>query len=227
MEDRLMRWQPMPWPDKAKAPYLFADISSNNPSFNAPAYASAGHLMIMIKATQGISYVNPRWFEWVQAARAARLAVTHYHFCDGTAARTEADHFWRTIRPHFKRSCDRLVIDIENPALAQLGPNAASYLATLDSELARLSGLQAIGYTFKSALNPHLRIRSGKWLVAAWGNQWPAGMFRRLPNGTLWGWQFTDGQVGANGPRGLAGIGQCDISVLSPPIVSLIRRSQR
>lgn len=222
-----MIWQRMPHPSHAPERFLFADISSNNASFDAQKYASAGHLLIGIKATQGRGFVNPDWSAWVRDAHANRLAVLHYHFVDGSGAVSEANHFWMTARQHFDASRDRLAIDFENPALARLGAAAPGYLAEFDHQLHHLSGIHAIGYTFRSALSAALRVDSGKWWVAAFGNQWPAGARRRLPSGTLWAWQFTDGEIGADGPRGAAGIGRCDVSVLSPPIVNLLRKTLR
>lgn len=219
-----MRWTRMAWPRKAKPDALAADISSNNRSFNAHQYASAGHLLIIIKATQGTNFTNPTHQVWTRDAHAAGLAVMHYHFCDGASPLLEAQHFWATVKPLW-RNGDRLAIDFEQPALGALGPRGPAYLAALDHELHKHSGQWAIGYTFASALSPSLRVQSGKWWVAAFGNTWPARARRQLPNGTMWAWQFTDGLEGAQGPRGAAGIGQCDMSVLSPPIVQLLHKT--
>jgi lysozyme len=221
-----MRWTRMPWPAKASAAYLFADVSSNNPSFNAVQYASAGHLLIAIKATQGATYVNPSYGRWCVDAHRCRLAVAHYHFVDGVDPVAEAQHFWAETRPHYVAKTDRLVVDIEDPALQKLGRDAPGWLHSFDRELHRLSGVWAEGYTFKDALTPDLRLTSGKWWVASYGNQWPSGARRALPNGSLWAWQYADGgPAGPAGPRGAAGIGACDMSVLSPPIVTLLRKS--
>lgn len=205
-----------------------ADISSNNPTFDPSAYASAGHLLIAIKATEGTGYVNPDWQRWVTSAHGCRLAVCHYHFCDGASPIAEAAHFWTVVRPHFKVGVDRLLIDFENPALARLGSTAGRWLTELDRETIRLSGIRPIGYTFASAISAALQLQSRTWIIAAWGTTQPSGAFRRIANGTLWGWQYTDGQVDpSGGPRSAAGIGQCDMSVISPPIVSMVRKARR
>lgn len=218
------KWQPMAYPSKAASAELFADISSNNASFDARSYASAGHLQIAIKATQGTDYTDPKWEPWVTAAHANNLAIVHYHFCALANPAAEADYFWGTVRPHFNAKTDRLALDIET------GPQGSwpSYLAELDAELYRLSGLEAVGYTFASALTPKLHLRSGKWWVASYGTAQPSGPLRGLPNGSLWGWQYAQGGPivdPSNGPHAAAGIGDVDMSVLSPPIVSLIRNA--
>lgn len=220
------RWTAMPWPAKASPAFLMADISSHNPAFNAAAYSSAGHLAIAIKATQGTNYINPSFGAWCVAAHRHRLAVVHYHFLDGLSTGvSEARWFWSEVRPHFTGGLDRLVVDFEEPALGTLAAYGPAYLQEFDRELHRLSGISCEGYTFKSALTARLRLNSGAWWVAAYGDQWPAGALRKLPNGTLWGWQFTDGQIGARGPRAAAGIGHCDLSVLNPAIVRALRKA--
>lgn len=226
------RWRPMPHPNRAPAAFLFADISSNNgglTAFNPTAYSKAGHLLIGIKATEGDSYVNPMHYAWTVGAHGAHVAVLHYHFVTGkTTAAAEAAHFWANVKSSFDHRCDRLAIDFEGPAFTALGSRSAGYLSAFDAELHKLSGQWAIGYTFRSALSSGLRVRSGKWWVASFGSTWPAAKFRRLPDGTMWAWQFTDGKLGAPGPRGLTGIaGTCDVSVLSPPIVVLLRKALR
>ena len=220
------RLLPMAYPSKASSADVFADISDNNLGFDAQQYASAGHGLIAIKATQGQHVISPSWAQWTQAAHSERVAVAHYHFCQLENPRLEAEHFWETIRPHFKPGWDRLVLDLE------VGPQSdwPLYLSVLDNELERLSGLQAIGYTFASGLSPQLEIRSGKWWVAAWGTAQPGGRLRQLPNGTLWAWQYAQGFPAVHpsgGPAAAAGIGACDMSVLAPPIVSLIRKATR
>lgn len=223
-----LKWQPMPHPNRAGPNFLFVDISSNNgpDAFNASAYAKAGHLMIGIKATEGQDYLNPYHARQVTDAHAHRVAVLHYHFITGSGAILEARHFWAAVKPLWRRG-DRLAGDFEEPALMKLGASANEYLAVFDHELERLSGVKMIGYTFRSALDDFaLRVLSGKWWVASFGSKWPAGAFRRLPgSSTMWAWQFTNGTIGAPGPRGLTGIaGRSDVSVLAPPIVQLLKR---
>ncbi|HET7047862.1 MAG TPA: glycoside hydrolase family 25 protein [Solirubrobacteraceae bacterium] len=218
------KWTPMSRPDHARARELFADLSSNNPSFDAHQYAAAGHILIGNKATQGVGYINPTWLARTEAAHLEHMAVLHYHFADGGSPTAEAAHFVDTIRSQWRRG-DRAACDLEQPALSNLGAGAPAWLAEFDAAAHRLGGLDVILYTFSSALNLGLRVRSGMVWDASFGPDWPAGPFRRLPNGQqLWGWQFTDGEIGAPGPRGAAGIGRCDMSVLAPPVVRRILR---
>lgn len=221
----VQRWRAMPHPSHASPAYLFADLSSNNGAnaYNAAAYAKAGHLLIGLKATEGVGYVNPYYHGWAAAAHANRTAVLHYHFCDMGNPVAEAHHFWTIVKPNWKNG-DRLAIDIET----KLSGNAAAWLAEFDGCLKAQSGIEATGYTFRSALDSYgLKVRSGKWWVASYGGPWPAGPFRRLPRGeTMWAYQYTNGVDGIAGPRTLTGIaGRCDVSVLSPPIVTLLQKT--
>ena len=219
------RWQPMAYPAHAATAELFADISSNNSQFDAHKYASAGHLMIAIKATEGTGYANPYWPRWTIDAHTQRLAVTHYHYCrpDQSDPKLEAQRFWDCVRPHFAAKTDRLALDIETDNEADW----PAYLAEVDAELHRLSGIDAIGYTYAAAITPQLQLRSGKWWIASYGTSQPSGARRKLANGSLWAWQYTDGHVNpSHGPTAAAGIGHCDMSVLSPAIIALIKRAR-
>jgi hypothetical protein len=159
----------------------------------------------------------------------ADISSNNGHFVTGkTTGVTEAQHFWENVKASFNPRVDRLAIDFEGPAFTALGSRSGGYLAAFDGELHRLSGEWAVGYTFRSAISAGLHVRSEKWWVASFGGSWPAGPFRRLANGTMWAYQFTDGKIGAPGPRGLTGVaGTCDVSVLSPPIVALLQKALR
>ena len=183
---------------------LFADISSNDSAFNAHAYRSAGHRVIAIKATEGVSFTNPHYAAWVAAAHAAGLAVIHYHFCrpENLAPIGQADHFWNTVAPHYHHGPDRLALDLETGH-----PNSvAGWLATSDAHLHDRSGETPVAYTYLSYLNEAggaLKIGSKRWWIAAWGNQSPPA---KLPGGQqLWAWQNTDGRLGGD-PKRHAGV---------------------
>lgn len=211
-------------PARARSRETFADISSNNGGFNARAYAAAGHLLIAIKATESTDFTTPLYSAWVDAAHEARLGVLHYHFAhsDNGEPVQEARYFWEHVRPHFHPRTDRLAIDLETGAPARW----PAWLSAFDNELHRYSTLEAIGYCFGWAL-PELKLRSGKFWIPSWGSHQPSGAFRRVPGGTLWGWQYTNGVTDpAGGPTTAAGIpGRCDMSVLSPAIVRSLGRA--
>lgn len=211
----------VPAPAKATNVYLFADLSANNGGvFDARAYRSAGHIAIALKATQGTKFVDPRWSERTTAAHTHRVAVCHYHFCQLDNPVSEARHFWDTVRPRFNHHVDRLAIDLE------IGEEKdwPHYLTELDTELIRLSGQHAIGYTFASALNRNLRVSSGLWWAAAWGPDRPA-----TPGAKLWGWQYASPPYDpSHGPASAVGIAErCDMSVMRPVTVARIQKGAK
>jgi lysozyme len=190
----------------------FADVSSNNATFDAPTYRhKGGHQLVAIKATEATGYVNPRYVEWVQAAHKARVTVAHYHFArpergDGTA---EFQHFWEIAGHHFQNG-DYVVLDLETNA-GDPRANVAFAHAFYAACTARRH--QAVLYSSSSYLwscGPALAPPGGRVWVAAYGPRPGA-----LPKGMRqWAWQFTDGAVGPT-PHQCQGIGRCDVSALN------------
>lgn len=191
---------------------LFADVSSNNARFDAAAYRSAGHRLIAIKATEGVSYNNPEYGPWVAAAHQHKLVVAHYHFArPGNDAITEARHFWGVVKSRFRKG-DYLVLDLE---VKHPGGDArtASWAGAFVAALRSLSGHTPILYTYASFLNevgPSVVRRTPRVWIAQYAPaaQWPNWVSRR------WAWQRTDG-VNGPPPHGLPGVGKCDVSILN------------
>lgn len=205
---------------------LFADVSSNNASFNAAPYASAGHLVIAIKATEGLSFVNPKYAAWVHDAHNHGLGVLHYHFArpeDGHPDR-QAEHFWSVVKEHFRRPGDFVVVDTETDTPA----NGRNFTLEYDKHLRQVSGTHPVLYTFLSYFQEgHLTISSDQVWLAAWGRNQP-GRNWDVPGPTrLWAWQFTDGRSGPP-PHSFAGIpGSSDGSRLNPNTVATLRKELR
>jgi lysozyme len=59
--------------------YQGIDVSSNN-SIDFVAARAAGYKIAYIKASEGISYINPKMVSQYQAAKAAGLLVGFYHY---------------------------------------------------------------------------------------------------------------------------------------------------
>ena len=76
----------------------FADISHHQSVVDLNAYAAAGHDRVFLKATQGLSYVDPTFTARWRQAGALGLARGAYHFAeadnDGGA---EFDHFLSVV----------------------------------------------------------------------------------------------------------------------------------
>jgi lysozyme len=124
---------------------------------------------VILKATQGQSYVDPTFYERVVKATQAGLLIGAYHFCDGTWEAGQADHFL-DIAGDIPGV--RLFLDVEdNPA------SAADVTVKLASEIAleieKLTGLVPDTYT-------------ARYQPDGTGKQWPAEGDPVLKRGALW-----------------------------------------
>lgn len=201
----------------------FADISSNNHSFNAQQYAAAGHLAIAIKATEHTNYINPSYTHWVSDAHSHKLAVFHYHFArpEYGAPDAQANFFWKVVKDHFRRPGDYLIVDVEtgHPATGR------TFAVEFDKHLRAISKTHPKLYTFEAYLNEgHVKISSNEVWLAAWGKNRPGGNTWHYAGQKLWAWQFTDGNNGPQ-PHTFAGIsGACDGSQLNPETTAAIKK---
>lgn len=198
---------------------LWADLSNNDPDFNAAKYRAAGHRLLGFKATQGETYVDRFHDKVVKDAHAHKIAVAHYHFANPSKpAAPQARFFWRTVEPTFKPG-DYVVLDLEDehPKGAQA---ARAWAKAFQVELLAVSGHRAILYTGRSYLADYLghRIRFGKgrftrFWVAEYADHLKVWL---LPWARpIWAWQRTGDGLGRD-PQTLAGCPpNCDVSVLN------------
>ena len=195
----------------------FADLSNNNAvNVNWPPYRKSGHILVLLKATEGESFIDQTHGGRAVHARAAGIHPGHYHFahCDSSPIQ-QAQFFWSIVRPVF-RGWDPLVLDVE-----QGGQNGKSvqecahWTTAFDVEFRKVSGgHELILYSDASFLSELVRagahVQGTRAWIAAYGSEPPA------PKGwSKWGHQFTDGEAGPL-PHSCAGIGQCDVSTLNP-----------
>lgn len=192
----------------------FADLSSNNPAFDAVAYRAAGHRLVAIKATQGTSYVNPKHALWCEHAHANQLAVIHYHYAkpgSSVAATTQAAFAWSVVRHDFG-PLDWMCLDVERDQAWRTG-ELVPFVSSFAAAWRGISGHSLVGYSEASLLDdPALvaAIPGERWWAAAWGPTRP----RIATVGAPWAWQFTDGAIGPP-PHECAGVGYCDVSQLN------------
>lgn len=200
-------------------PY-FADISSNNPRFNAMQYASGGFAAIAIKATEDTGYINPEYAGWVAAARRYRLPIFHYHFArpEHGNPHGQAVHFWDVVHDHFRRPGDYVVVDIETGTPRE----GAVWLREYDYSLRNISGTHPLGYTYDAYFEEGaLTINSKQWWLAALGGSRPGNALWHLARGqNLFAWQFSFSAE-------TAGIGACDRSVLNPSVMRELKKVRK
>lgn len=75
------------------------DISHYQGDVDFSAIKSSGNEFVIMKATEGTSYVDPYVGAYYAAARAAGLGYGTYHFADGGDPIAEANHFISVVSP--------------------------------------------------------------------------------------------------------------------------------
>lgn len=201
----------------SNAAYI-VDLSDNNAvdgapgdGFDAATYATAGHRGVVLKATQGASYVDLYVHDWANAAHAAKLGVAFYHFADNTAtAEAQAAHFLETIKP-LRRQGELVVLDIEQGSMIDDPVTfRQQFEAALSADVRSLLVVYSDAGFFEQygeGLRPDAK---GVWVAA----------YPTLPAGwwTEYLWAHQSSQTG--NVHGIAG--PCDLSQLAPAAIDSI-----
>lgn len=166
------------------------DVSHHQGTIDWAKVTAAGHRFAFVKATEGVSFRDPRYASNVTGAAKAGLLVGAYHFArpisaDVGNARRQAAHHAKVVGSLTGRLPS--VLDIEGG----LGDQTAWAFAFLD-ELERLTGKKPIIYTYGAHWNAHLRpdvafARHPLWLARY--NDTPGPPPRPWARWTFW--QFT------------------------------------
>lgn len=176
------------------------DISSNNSVPDFHAVKAAGVEGVIIKATEGLSYTNPRFVHDWALAHAAGLRVGSYHYSHQdlrptmAGARAEANHYLATMahlpghgHAYWLKGDFIPILDFE------VGTPDGKYSPWRDTffdEIHRHSGHYSMLYTFPG-FNDWAKPSkpNSKLWIANYGVSKPS-----LPGGygDFTGWQFTD-----------------------------------
>jgi len=190
-----------------------ADIDYPYDNYNAAAYRSAGHTRIIMKATQGNGWVNPDLEKWAALSHRERLSVGFYHYAvpSANAVLVEVNHFLRYAQPLI-RPGDILHLDLEEGldvmGAHDLGTWASEFLLHLKNRT-KQNPIPYMDESYYDALAGNIAVPGRQYWLAAYGDRAP----RVRPRDVLWGWQFTNGEVGPF-PHSATGIGRCDLSLL-------------
>lgn len=95
---------------------------------------------VVVKATQGLSYVNPDFAPWVKWLNDNGKPFGFYHYLDGGNAEAEAEHFYRTVKPYIGKGIP--VADYEGEALA----SGTAWLRRFLTRFRELSGVRCMIY---------------------------------------------------------------------------------
>lgn len=99
---------------------------------------------VIVKATQGISYTNPKFKEWADWLSSNKKPFGMYHFLDGYDAIAEAEHFYSRVQPYVGHCL--LFADYEDTALQR----GTAWLKEFLDEVYRLTGSKPIVYCSQS-----------------------------------------------------------------------------
>lgn len=145
----------------------------------ARARDEAGIRFVIVKTTDGGSYVNPEAHAQINAAFKAGLCLGYYLFWRQEWGDTyQAAHFWRVTQPYWAVG-ERIALDVEQPDddPTPLPPDTADRVYVTLCEMERLSGVTPELYINRDLaaryFNDPRFARFGLWL-AAWGTVRPA-----------------------------------------------------
>jgi lysozyme len=174
--------------------------------------AASGIVAVILKATQGVNFVDPTFLPRATAARAAGLLVGAYHFLDDSPPADQTAHFLTVASS--EAGVNWLALDWEPYPAAQASAAVTSQVAV---NIYALTGRWPILYTIRNMLSvPNATLSNCPLWLGEWGSN-PI-----LPPGfSAWKlWQHTDGQVGSDVVP-VAGIGPCDRSRFAGSLAEL------
>lgn len=178
------------------------DLSHFQGSPDFAAIKASGHDFVILKATEGTTYIDPVFATNRTAAHAAGLIVGLYHFGHGDTVAAEAAFFLKTIGALLVG--EFLVLDDEVPAITPAWAKAwndAVYAATT---------VKPLDYMNRSTQNagdwaPVVADNDGEWLASYDGN--PAV----IPAGGPWGSPAMKQYTSSGTVAGIAGLVDLDV----------------
>ena len=101
---------------------------------------------VIVKATEGVSYINPDYASQTAWLSANEKPFGFYHYCSGADARAEAEFFYNTVKPYIGRGIP--VADYEGEATLK----GTSWLKEFLERFYTLSGVKAMIYCSLSVI---------------------------------------------------------------------------
>lgn len=174
------------------------DVYSGSPR----SYATqSGVDVIMVKATQGTSYVNPSCDTDYQAAKKKGRLLGIYHYCSGDSPEAEAKYFYKNIKGYIGEAVP--AVDWESNQNASWGNT--NWVKRFVTEFHRLSGVWPLIYVQASALSQvaNCSKNCGLWIASYPSMNWkswtvPNMKVNTAPWNTYTVWQFTGDNMDRN-----------------------------
>lgn len=146
---------------------------------------------VIIKATQGTSYVNPDCNRAYANAKANGKLIGLYHYASGENAINEADYFIRNIENYVGSAV--LALDWESAQNSTFGKNDVAYCKAFLDRVYQKTGVRPLIYMSQSVTNVHnwksVASDYGLW-VARYPNNNPTGYRNTKDYGNIGAWQF-------------------------------------
>lgn len=161
------------------------DLSSNNPTSQRIAAIKENDAVI-VKATEGKTYVNPYWKSDIRRAIGEGKVIGLYHYArpESNSAKEEAIHFCYTVREYIGQAV--LVLDWEGKALECAQTWAREWLDTVY----QLTGVRPLVYVSEA-----YRKRVGVAVQSGNYGLWVAKYSKKEPQADPWAfkamWQYT------------------------------------
>ena len=108
---------------------------------------------VIIKATQGLSYVNPDFERAYKQAKSSGKLLGIYHYANGAGATKEADFFIKVIGNRIGEAI--LVLDWEGAQNPQFGKSDVSYVRAFCDRVYDETGVRPLVYMSKSVCRAH------------------------------------------------------------------------
>jgi lysozyme len=175
------------------------DISHWQPDFDMEKFAEAGGKAVILKATEGTTYVDDTYEDQRENAERAGLAVSTYHFLRPGNMRDQAFHYISTVSPN---DGERMVADHEDAGVSL--NDLVEFLREIKILNPSLQLTVYSGHLLKEQLgnsyNEFLALNTSLWVAqytTASAPSWPKETY------VIWSlWQYTQGGTveGFNGP---------------------------
>lgn len=174
----------------------FIDISSHQGTIGTLGSDLTG---VIIKATEGTSYVNPDLAEQVATARQDGKLIGFYHFSDVSDAAAEAKHFTDTIQQYIQPG-DFAALDWETGSYSDA---IDQWCATFITDVDAVYGFVPMLYSNAARINagasswPKTRATNAGLWEAAWGSSQPSAS--PWPFVAIWQNSDNGSEQGVNG----------------------------
>ena len=120
----------------------FIDIASWQAGLNLESLFAQNPSLdgVIVKATQGLTYVNPEYVGWTKWLAEHGKPFGVYHYCCGTNSAQEAELFYKTVKPYIGKCIP--VADYEGDALS----SGTVWLKKFLDRFYELSGVRCMIY---------------------------------------------------------------------------------